>query len=535
MSSARASLTFIAPSAQRTSALLPRRSPVCVSRPQAASRSAFLPPFLPPIPHRSSLVSTLSPPAPSAPPSPSAVAPPTSRPTAITAAAAGNSVAEHDVSPLELEHSSSRAGRKHTAEARRKIANANRGNIPWNKGRPHSEETRRKIAENTKKAMMRPEMRRLLQRRATGRKHSEETKLKIRQAARNMRPSAHTRAKRRRPLRFVFPENVVKQLNLDIAKEIEHTFEREESNDRRFVVNAKRSLSEETRAKLSAKIKKLWADPQYRDRVSKGIQQRRKQMTKPSASSAPDPAEDAQTVSTKRRIRTSQSPSLPRTTSGAEDDDDDIVIRSEDLAGITMEDLGITGIEHAGIVTRPEPSTLASHPSDADDLYAFSFADPGSSVQPSTDYFAPPLTSPPAQLELTNELEHMDPMYQLTPETIHPSVQEPQPINTDWAEASVCNVPISPDVDTHVLDHTVPLSSEPDSLPLANAPLTESGSAFLIPSEQYDHLNEFSDATSNALMNPELVSSSWLKSSAEDGELLHSTLQSLDFLDVDSI
>ena len=43
--------------------------------------------------------------------------------------------------------SKAQRGRKHSEEARRKISEAGKGRVPWNKGKTLSEETRRKISE----------------------------------------------------------------------------------------------------------------------------------------------------------------------------------------------------------------------------------------------------------------------------------------------------------------------------------------------------------------------------------------------------
>ena len=43
----------------------------------------------------------------------------------------------------------------HSAAARAKISAANKGKVPWNAGKQHSEETKRRIAEKTREAMLR--------------------------------------------------------------------------------------------------------------------------------------------------------------------------------------------------------------------------------------------------------------------------------------------------------------------------------------------------------------------------------------------
>ena len=68
------------------------------------------------------------------------------------------------------------SGRIHNEETRRKISEAQKGKIPWNKGKPHSEETRRKLSKVQ-----------------IGRIHSEETKQKMSEITKNS--SEETRRK----------------------------------------------------------------------------------------------------------------------------------------------------------------------------------------------------------------------------------------------------------------------------------------------------------------------------------------------------
>lgn len=248
------------------------------------------------------------------------------------------------------------SGHKHTAESKRKISAANRGNVPWNKGRKHSEETKRKISEGTRRAMLQPAMRRLLKERAKGRKHSEATKLKIRETARASRgANSAIRKQKRQAVPFSFPESVIADLNAKVQHQLEKSYILSESQH--LVVREKRPMAEETKAKLSAKIKELWSDPDYRSKVAEGIESRAQRVgrtrsppSSPRASraSSPRPAkpkkEPGSPKSSTRRSR-SKSPevSTEDKKSSFHDDIDssEIFLEPESLDGITKEDLGL--------------------------------------------------------------------------------------------------------------------------------------------------------------------------------------------------
>ena len=248
------------------------------------------------------------------------------------------------------------SGHKHTAESKRKISDANRGNVPWNKGRKHSEETKRKISEGTRRAMLQPAMRRLLKERAKGRKHSEATKLKIRETARASRGGITAiRKQKRQPVPFSFPESVVADLNAKVQHQLEKSYTLSESQH--LVVREKRPMLEETKAKLSARIKELWSDPDYRNKVAEGIESRAQrvgrttsQPSSPRASraSSPRPAkpkkEPRPPKSPRRRSRPKPRKVAPKDKKSAYHDDIDsseIFLEPESLDGITKEDLGL--------------------------------------------------------------------------------------------------------------------------------------------------------------------------------------------------
>ncbi|GAB0493136.1 hypothetical protein MMPV_004409 [Pyropia vietnamensis] len=227
-------------------------------------------------------------------------------------------------------------GRKHTDTTRAKISAANRGRVPWNKGRQHSEETRARIAAATRAAMSRPDVRNRVSSTKSGHKHSPETRSKIRasctayylsscktadaQAATgsdgvkdggslgdssaavlangNVRVRTVSTRKQRvgnsPPLPFRY-DNAV--LGPQVLAALPPLHKPENDNDaaadgkwvtgdgngvgaddiRSAIAGTgpKRGpLSPETRAKLSRRIRDLWADPSYRARVTAGIASR---------------------------------------------------------------------------------------------------------------------------------------------------------------------------------------------------------------------------------------------------------------------
>lgn len=187
-----------------------------------------------------------------------------------------------------------RVGMPHTNETRKKISAANKGKVPWNKGRKHSEETKRKIAEATRRAMSHPETRARLKNVATGRKHTPATKRKIASAcvrsravragplgdgsdlSEGERPivlgSAVYRAKRRTHVPFDWGSETVITINQRIHnRATEDDFKGLGEHRVGDGERTRRPMSAATRAKLSARIKELWADPEYRERVSSGV------------------------------------------------------------------------------------------------------------------------------------------------------------------------------------------------------------------------------------------------------------------------
>ena len=57
---------------------------------------------------------------------------------------------ENSNNPITVERYKASGGRVFSEETRRKMSEAKKGNVPWNKGKHHSEETKRKLSEANK-------------------------------------------------------------------------------------------------------------------------------------------------------------------------------------------------------------------------------------------------------------------------------------------------------------------------------------------------------------------------------------------------
>eukprot|EP00188_Purpureofilum_apyrenoidigerum_P002918 Plantae.Rhodophyta-Purpureofilum_apyrenoidigerum.ctg2967.p2 GENE.Plantae.Rhodophyta-Purpureofilum_apyrenoidigerum.ctg2967~~Plantae.Rhodophyta-Purpureofilum_apyrenoidigerum.ctg2967.p2 ORF type:complete len:500 (+),score=108.25 Plantae.Rhodophyta-Purpureofilum_apyrenoidigerum.ctg2967:179-1678(+) len=209
-------------------------------------------------------------------------------------ASAAEEVETNDTDAKKISHW---LGKKHRKETKDKISRANKGNTPWNKGKQHSEETRRKIAERTRAAMLRPEMREKMRRLNVGRKHDMETKRKIKvkiqesntlKAFRDgvklkkgkpqfsMAVSKYTSG----PVPFEYSTSMKEKLNSYInvqlgdkgfISKLNSMYEGESSAAQGGTHRQPRKLTDETRRKLSQRIREMWADPAYRERVVDGM------------------------------------------------------------------------------------------------------------------------------------------------------------------------------------------------------------------------------------------------------------------------
>lgn len=131
--------------------------------------------------------------------------------------------------------------------------------------------------------MTSPDVRAKLRTNATGRRHTEETKRKIRNATRLRRMSDHDnssvskprhrspRSRRRTRVPFEYSHDLVAALDSRITS-LYHTKLSEQSG---FGADSRvrRPMPEETKRKLSERLRKMWADdPEYRQRVHRGIE-----------------------------------------------------------------------------------------------------------------------------------------------------------------------------------------------------------------------------------------------------------------------
>ncbi|XP_039130382.1 uncharacterized protein LOC120266792 isoform X3 [Dioscorea cayenensis subsp. rotundata] len=163
---------------------------------------------------------------------------------------------------------------------RRKISEANKGKVPWNKGRKHSAETIRRIRERTKIAMQDPKVKMKLTN--LGHPQSEETRVKIgigiRQGWQRRRRRFQVQEKcffewqniiaessrigcvGEQEVQWNSYEILKEQLNQEWLKSIEKRKTRPKGSRR-----APKSL--EQRRKISLAIAAKWADQGYRERV----------------------------------------------------------------------------------------------------------------------------------------------------------------------------------------------------------------------------------------------------------------------------
>ncbi|KAK9818619.1 hypothetical protein WJX74_002925 [Apatococcus lobatus] len=126
---------------------------------------------------------------------------------------------------------------------RKKISNANRGKVPWNKGVPRTEEEKQKIKTSVQLAMQRPEIQGRLKT-WQGRSHSSETK------------------------------ELLSQRLKEVHSEKRQTVPKPRPKKRTKVVRSAEDealAKEERRQKLSEAIKAKWKDPEYRAKMDATI------------------------------------------------------------------------------------------------------------------------------------------------------------------------------------------------------------------------------------------------------------------------
>ena len=170
-------------------------------------------------------------------------------------------------------------GHPHSKESRAKISAANKGRTPWNVGKKHSEETRRKIAEGTRRAMLakaeaqRQERERL--RMEEPEKFAqliadEEAEEAAKQAAKQAKAKARLEAKKlertRRAAEKAAAASRTKVLNGQSGSDEPGEEATKLTASIRTPGNGRVNFtfSAESRAKISASLKRRWQDPEYR-------------------------------------------------------------------------------------------------------------------------------------------------------------------------------------------------------------------------------------------------------------------------------
>jgi len=159
------------------------------------------------------------------------------------------------------------------ANRRKRISDANRGKVPWNKGRKHSPETLERIRRRTRAALQKPEVREKLRKAALGRRHGSGTKAKIRAS----RLATVARGKGARDLMREH-RKLVKGiwedvLSIQVRRESLHAERLAERRLRKAKVReaVKGAKSAEHRAKISRAIKAKWESKPFRDKQRKAV------------------------------------------------------------------------------------------------------------------------------------------------------------------------------------------------------------------------------------------------------------------------
>ena len=188
-----------------------------------------------------------------------------SRPEVATALGeAAAAAAEGEATPASQRK---RVGRPHTPISRARISAANKGRVPWNAGRKHSDETRRRIAEGTRVAIKRKhEAHRAELLRLRDEEPDAYAKLLAAAAKAAVRrvEAEHSRNERRRVARLAVRRREKARAAAEAAA---HGTPVPLARPAR--VGGRRAnftFTAESRAKISASLKTLWQDPAYRER-----------------------------------------------------------------------------------------------------------------------------------------------------------------------------------------------------------------------------------------------------------------------------
>lgn len=169
---------------------------------------------------------------------------------------------------------------------RKKISQANRGKVPWNKGRKHSPETIARIKERTKLALQNPKIRQKLS--LVRRSESKKTKESIRATFRRGWEGRRQRLFLQEACSNDWKESIAEaarrggddedELRWDSYEVLKKTMQKKWLQDVAMKVAVEKKLqqisackSAEHKLKISEAIKAKWADPDYRQNVLTGM------------------------------------------------------------------------------------------------------------------------------------------------------------------------------------------------------------------------------------------------------------------------
>jgi len=169
-------------------------------------------------------------------------------------------------------------GRPHTLESRMKISKANKGKTPWNVGKAHSSATKDRIREGMKRAAEKAAERKRLERERLQREEpetyakilaQEEAREKLNKAKKDER-NRQLRQKKAEEKQRKIDEARREKERLKLEKPDEYAAlvarEQAKAHEKKARIRAKRNytVSEETKRKIAASVKKSWQNETYR-------------------------------------------------------------------------------------------------------------------------------------------------------------------------------------------------------------------------------------------------------------------------------
>lgn len=175
--------------------------------------------------------------------------------------------------------------------------------------------------------------------------------------------ATRVRKPKKRPVPFVFDPETVAELNQRVQSALQEDFKPASDGTAKLVPKERRPMAEETKEKLSRRIKAMWADPGYRARVVDGIEQRARRMVmSPSperVTKAKEELVEVRATSNKKPVKSPKRRARvkPDVVCYDEEEEDfeadsaaELFLGQDALLGFTKEDLGIFGSHVAGPV-----------------------------------------------------------------------------------------------------------------------------------------------------------------------------------------